>query len=143
MKRTAPARMLFAIFVLWVVSAALDLPRTSTTNAATQSTGFKWERETGRQKLTPTTSTGLAIPPNTTAAEFYIEGGDVFYRWDGGTVADTAGTGSAWNASKWPAGHIRKEENDAAKLKGLRLLCSSCTVWVSYSRERRNTDPVP
>jgi hypothetical protein len=138
MKRNLAAALATALIIFaWVLFVSVS------TRAAMKSTGFKWERETGRQKLTPTTSTALTIPAGTTNAEFYIEGGSVFYRWDGGTVADTASTGATWNASKWPDGLARKEENDAAKLSGLRLKCASCTVWVSYSRERRSTDPVP
>lgn len=136
MKPLSPLRILAvivaAIAILWAISFAWNA------RAATQSTGFRWERETGAQKLTPTTSTALTIPAGTTNAEFYIEGGDVLVRWNG-----TAPVDSATGAMKWPQGHFRKEENDAAKLSGLRLLCASCTVWVNYSRERRNTDPVP
>lgn len=116
----------------WVLWSEVDA------HAATQSTGYTWERETGAQKLTPTVSTQLTIPTGTTNAEFYVEGGDVLVRWNG-----TAPVDSATGAMKWPQGHFRKEENDVRKLAGLRLLCSSCTVWVNYSRERRNTDPVP
>src|SRR5688572_15953345 len=92
-----PVTILAAILIGIIVAAAWpSLP----SHAATQSTGYRFERETGRQKLTPTVSTALTLPTGTTHAEFWIEGGAVFYRWDGGTVADTAGAGSSWNASK-------------------------------------------
>lgn len=135
MKRT-PAPWYAVGFVMLLVLAIVF--RGQVVQAATQSTGFRWERETGCQKLTPTSSTALTIPTGTTNAEFYVEGGDVLVRWNG-----TAPVNDATHAMKWPQGHMRKEENDAAKLSGLRLLCSSCTVWVNYSRERRSTDPVP
>lgn len=141
MKRARIAALLgllgCAIGVTSFVVALINLPQ-ATVYAATQSTGFRWERETGAQKLTPTTSTALTIPAGTTNAEFYVEGGDVLIRWNG-----TAPVDSATGAMKWPQGHFRKEENDRAKLTGLRLLCASCTVWVNYSRERRSTDPIP
>lgn len=133
MKRNLAAALATVLIIAaWVVFIQVE------TRAATQSTNFKWERETGCQKLTPTSSTALTIPSGTTHAEFYIEGGDVLVRWNG-----TAPVDSATGAMKWPEGHLRKEENDAPKLSGLRLLCASCTVWVNYSRERRNADPVP
>lgn len=143
MKRTHPLETRTAIVIAILVGFLIGpLLEPVVTHAATNLADQR-EREIGRQKLTPTVSTALTIPSGTWHAQFYIEGGDVFYRWDGGVVADTAGAGPTWNASKWPAGLVFKEENDKDKLSGLRLLCASCTVWVSYSRARGNTDPVP
>lgn len=136
MKRTSAAGDI--LIGLVIIAIGIALPWNST-DAATQSVGFKWERETGRQKIQPAGVVAqLTIPPGTTNAEFYIESGAAFVRWDGGVPADAA-TG----AMKWPEGHFRKEENDAAKLNGFRVLCASCTVWVGYSRERRIGDAVP
>jgi hypothetical protein len=125
------------VFAL-ILALVLGLVPVYHVNAATQAANFRWERETGCQKLTPTTSTALTIPAGTTNAEFYIESGPVFVRWNGSAPVD-----GATSAMKWPEGHFRKEENDAAKLSGLRLLCADCVVWVNYSRERRLADPVP
>lgn len=108
-------------------------------HAATQRIPVLWEREVGREKITPTVATALAVPVGATHAEFNIEGGSVFVRGDGGTPADSATTSTAdaptmWNAFKWSEGHHRKEENDGPKLSAMRFQCSGCTVWVQYFR---------
>ena len=100
--------------------------------ATNQGGGLVWERELGKQKLAPTSSTALTIPAGTKHAEIYIDGGDVLVTWNGGAPVD-----SATGAMKWPDGHFRKEENDGPKLSNLRLLCASCTVWVDYFGDRR------
>lgn len=100
--------------------------------ATNQGSGLVWERELGRQKITPTSSTALTIPAGTKHAEIHIDGGDVLVTWNGGAPVD-----SATGAMKWPDGHFRKEENDGPKLSNLRLLCASCTVWVDYFGDRR------
>lgn len=108
-------------------------PRAGTAFAATvQGPGLKWERELGRQKLTPTSSTALTMPAGTKHVEFYVDGGTCLVTWNGGAPVD-----SATGAMKWPDGHFRKEANDGPKLSGFRALCSTCTLWVDYFGDRQ------
>jgi hypothetical protein len=116
-------------FFLFLVA---DGAMTHRAEASTQASGYKWERELGAQKLTPTVSTALTIPAGTTHAELYVEGGDMLVRWNGGAPVD-----SATGAMKWPSGHFRKEANDGPKLSGFRALCADCTLWVNYFGDRR------
>lgn len=127
--------LLPALIVIIVAAILIVAAPARRTDAATQSTGFKYERETGVQKIVPGgVVKQLTLPPGTMHAEFYLEGGTALIRWNGTTPVD-----SATGAMKWPE-HVRKEENDPGKLSGFRILCDGCTLWVDYFRDRRIGD---
>ncbi len=129
------AQAILAVLVLVVLIVAAPTRRT---DAATQSIGYKLEREVGAQKIVPAGSVAqLTLPTGAQHAEFYLEGEAALVRWNGTDPVD-----SATGAFKW-AVHSRKEENDPYKLLGFRILCDDCTLWVNYFRDRRFGDPVP